>query len=59
MQYNKITKENIDHLLFEVAKEYHKHEKKAKGEIVIVGGAAIPFAKRGTYLFCVEGRACT
>ena len=41
MQYNKITKENIDHLLFEVAKEYHKHGKKAKGEIVIVGGAAI------------------
>ena len=41
MQYNKISKENIDHLLFEVAKEYHKHGRKAKGEIVIVGGAAI------------------
>ena len=41
MQYNKITKYNLDHLLFEVAKEYHKLGKKAKGEIVIVGGAAI------------------
>lgn len=41
MPYNKITKENIDHLLFELAKEYHKLGRKAKGEIVIVGGAAI------------------
>lgn len=35
------TKENIDNLLFQLAKEYKKSNRKNTAEVIIVGGAAI------------------
>lgn len=41
MPYNKIKKDKLDYYLNELAKEYHKLGRKSKGEIILIGGAAI------------------
>lgn len=41
MSYNKIEKNKLDYYLNELAKEYHKLGRKSKGEIILIGGAAV------------------
>lgn len=41
MSYNKIQKDKLDYYLNELAKEYHKRGRKSRGEIILIGGAAI------------------